>query len=179
MTDARAILADFTDFKRVPTRNAFQLVFEVPLEQAEEAIKLLGNPLPGKHLKCGIARVQSPIAQGQSTRTVQRDAMDAGSTPVGEPTKTKWRKLRPSAQAALRCDDPHFRLWLETERTVVFHHWNGDAACAVRAMCGVHSRAELDSNDRAALEWAKIDADYLEWTGTQRAQQQRDAHVRG
>jgi hypothetical protein len=184
MTDARAILCDFTDFKRVATRNTFQLIFELPLEQAEEAIKLLGNPLPGKTLKCGIARVSSPIAQRQSTRTVQRDAMDAGSTPVGEPKeKTKWQKLRPSAQAALRCQEPEFWDYLEAEFPAHWHQADPPepdvlAATIVRDMCGVRSRAELDRDDQAALAWADIDHRYQDWRGTHKAIQQAEAYAR-
>lgn len=173
MSDARAILAEFTDFKRVATRNTFQLIFELPLEQAEEAIKLLGNPLPGKTLKCGIARV----AQRKEQDVPNVEA--AGSTPAASAKeKTKWQKLRPSAQAALRCADTDFGMFAADEYPASLTKANGVLPTMVRAMCGVHSRAELDSNDSAAAIWAEIDAAFVEWLGTLRAQQQHEAYAR-
>lgn len=128
----------------------------------------------------GFAAVdQSPIAQRQSTRTVQRDETDAGSTPVGEPKeKTKWQKLRPSAQAALRCDDVDFGMFAADEYPTLITKVNGDLPAFVRAFCGVHSRSVLDTDAACALRWSQLDAEFIDWRGTLRATQQAEAYAR-
>jgi hypothetical protein len=177
MTDARAILCDFTDFKRVATRNTFQLIFELPLEQAEEAIKLLGNPLPGKTLKCGIARISLGDASTRKDEGTTSTASDRPRVQDSSPAKTKWQKLRPSAQAAIRCDDKEFGDFIADQYP---HHLAGHGcmATAVRKIVGVHSRAVLDSDDTAAVAWADLEAEYQDWRGTHKAIQQAEAYAR-
>ena len=40
----QSVVAEFTTFKNIPTRNTMQLVFEVPIEQAKQVIDKLGYP---------------------------------------------------------------------------------------------------------------------------------------
>lgn len=56
MSEPMAIKAAFVNVKSVPSRNAMQLIFEVPLEGADAALHGLGGfPLPGSSRWCGIA----------------------------------------------------------------------------------------------------------------------------
>lgn len=91
---------------------------------------------------------------------------------IETPAKTKWQKLRPSAQAALRCNDKTFQSWLGVENGL-------DAAKVVRERCQVVSRADLD-DDRmlGGVLLVELDEQFLGWLGTQRAVEQHKAHAR-
>jgi hypothetical protein len=55
-----AIRATFSQYAMVKTRGVLVLHMEVPLEQQAEVFKVLGYPLPGEEVWCGIARLNSP-----------------------------------------------------------------------------------------------------------------------
>lgn len=43
------LTADFVDAKSRPAQSSFRLMFDVPIEYADQALKLLGGwPLPGE-----------------------------------------------------------------------------------------------------------------------------------
>jgi hypothetical protein len=52
-----AIRATFSQYAMVKTRGVLVLHMEVPLEQQAEVFKVLGYPLPGEEVWCGIARL--------------------------------------------------------------------------------------------------------------------------
>lgn len=52
-----AVQADFIGIKPVPTRSAFQMIFEIPIEEADLAMAALGGmPIPGTNRPCVIVR---------------------------------------------------------------------------------------------------------------------------
>lgn len=73
-----------------------------------------------------------------------------------------WREVQPTAQAAIRCADPHFRRYLLAEHGIAATTTE-DAATAVRKMCGVNSRAVFATNHKARMLWNQIDSQYREW----------------
>jgi hypothetical protein len=85
-----------------------------------------------------------------------------------EPEKERKRfDEKPLAQqAGIRCNDVPFRTFLE--------HWIGvriphmekmadESAWAVCRICGVTSRKELDTDDKAAERWHRLNEDFLAW----------------
>ncbi len=66
-----------------------------------------------------------------------------------------------SQWAAMRCAEPEFQRWLKDTHT---HAWESapgatpaeKAAGAVRGLCSIDSRAELDSNEQAAQTFHRI-----------------------
>lgn len=69
----------------------------------------------------------------------------------------KPRKL--SQIAGAMCNDPNFRAWAASKYGDEIP--NADAAAEmVRAMCGIDSRRDLDTNDGAATVFREIMADY-------------------
>ena len=76
--------------------------------------------------------------------------------------KLDWREVQPTAQAAIRCAEPHFREYLSIE-----HGKNTntkeEAAETIRQMCGIASRTELSTNHKARALWHSIDSGYREW----------------
>ena len=106
------------------------------------------------------------IAQRQSTQTVQRDAMDAGSTPVAVPKSAKpkgrWDQLRPSARAALLVKDDAFLEFAQQHRS---YDTNGCATADdwLKKMCRVHSKREFDTNTDAEQFLDMLTGKYRSW----------------
>lgn len=80
---------------------------------------------------------------------------------------TKERKpfvsLPLSQQAAIRTGDKDFQAFLETETPI---HDQESYADAVRAICGVESRADIKPGTPAAIAWMTLDARYQSWRTT-------------
>ena len=61
MSDPAAFGAEYVDFKIIKTRRAVQIVFEIPLEAADHALKCLGGlPDNEKSVWFGIAKMKKP-----------------------------------------------------------------------------------------------------------------------
>lgn len=77
-------------------------------------------------------------------------------------SKPEAPKGGPLAQwVAMRCKEPHFLAWLYGQHKEQWATTEGEsaedvAANLVRALCGVESRAELDSNPDAAATLHKL-----------------------
>ena len=144
-----AVLAVFTDVKTIKTRSCLQLVLEIPLEQADDALHALGGfPLPGESTWVGIALAPADRAE------------------IKKAEKRKFEELPLSQQAALRCEDNDFCQFLA-------HRINGPLgtltpADIVRVECEVDSRSKFDSDPQAAARWKRLDAQFRQWQTDQR-----------
>lgn len=79
-----------------------------------------------------------------------------------------WRELQPAAQAGIRCEDPVFKAFLDEKHSLA--EWNGfTTAEAVRAFCGVKSRAELSTNHKARVLWHQLDSQFQAWKAVEHA----------
>ncbi len=56
MNNFAIIVGTFSDFKLIKTRSTAQLVIEVPIERAFDAIAILGIPQPGKEIQVAVYR---------------------------------------------------------------------------------------------------------------------------
>ncbi len=55
------ISADFVEIKTVNTRAMVKLIFEIPCQVADEALRALGGiPQPGTNRICGIVLLEEP-----------------------------------------------------------------------------------------------------------------------
>ena len=153
-----AIAATFADFRPVKSRGVYQIILEVPAERANDALIALGGlPLFGSEQWVGVAPlVGKPQAEQQPS-------------PPPSPEKAKERRpfhtLPRSQQAALLCNDNRFWWWLsdKEDRRIgppppghpPYVETEQEAADAVRSMCGVASRRDLDQPDHA-LKWDRM-----------------------
>jgi hypothetical protein len=139
---AAAFSASYCDWKLVRTRQVVQIVFEVDLAAADMAYKVLGGmPEPGKESHFAIAAL---------------------NVEQSEPQRREWREVQPSAQAAMRCDQPEFWAFLREERQQRVAN-KDDAATAVRKLCNVNSRAHFNNNESALKAWHKLDDEFRAW----------------
>lgn len=142
-----AFQASYADLKIVKGRKVAQVILELPLEQADEALKILGGvPRPDQEVWVGVARLTKEAAQEPPQKERRR-----------------FDELPLPQQAALICKDERFQQWAcgvpGEEPTVSF----------VRGYCGIKSRTELSDNPRAAGEFAKMLARYRQETGLEAA----------
>lgn len=158
MTAFRAIYADW---KLIKTRSVVQVVLELPVEQANAAYEVLGGmPVAGKERWFAVAALAPGAAAAKP---------DPVDQPRPDRAKRDWRDLPASQQAALRCNDRLFQAFLSEEQKL--QGWVGsdnDAACAVRELCHVSSRADLDTNHKARVIWHQLDSQYQAWLAKER-----------
>jgi len=139
---ASAFKATYSDWKLVKTRGVIQIVFEVPLADADKAYEVLGGmPNFGTEQWFGIA------AMASSPKQIKRD----------------WNDMLPQQQAGIRCEEITFAVFLEEEHPEDWHESMHNPAEAVRLICGVSSRADLGRNPEAAIKWRQLDDQYQAW----------------
>lgn len=141
---AAAIQAEYADYKRVKTRKVLQLICEVPIEQAPEIHKMLGEPAFGeRQITVAIARLNVAAV-------------------APEPPKAK----NYAQQAAMCCQEQAFIQFLRETVDIgpYGHDWGeGEAASTVRALCQVSSRSQLIEGSEAGERWRKLWLDYQNW----------------
>ena len=149
-----AIRAAYSDLKLVKTRKVVQLIFEVPIEEADHAYKVLGGyPRPDAETWVGIA----PITEEAATR----------AAPTADKPSRRMSDLSRAQQAGILCNDERFQAFVAS-----YYEWPpgdvGDAAelaSFVRNFCKVTSRAQLDSEPDRGKMWDQLRAEYDAWRG--------------
>lgn len=155
MNKPAAISASLVDVRNIAAHKCVRLEIHVPAEQASLVLEAFGWPTAVDPVPVAIARLAlvNPASE-------PRNAPDKASAP-----REKWKTLKLSAQAAIRCDDTEFRSFLAERR-----YGRGmnvpltpDAAAEyVREICGVTSRSEISYDDKSGAEWRELDQAYLE-----------------
>lgn len=157
-----AFKATYSDWKLVKTRQVVQIVFEVPLAEADAAYELLGGmPAPAAERWFGIAAIRNP--ESAKPQTVP-DKPPSGA----KRDKRDWRDLPPAQQAGIRCEEPSFEAFLKEERPDDWHESQGAPEC-VRLICGVESRADLGTNQRARMIWKQLNDQFEAWKQVEHA----------
>jgi hypothetical protein len=151
MTDAdvtAVIQGSFADFKLVKTRKTAQIIVEVPIEQADQALAALGGlPQPATEAWVAIARLNDHVPE-----------------PNPDKEKQRWEDLNLAMQAGIRCNEVAFRKFLtETETSAFEARSVHDAEMMVRERCEVDSRKELNLDPGAARRWQQLDRSYQAW----------------
>jgi hypothetical protein len=108
-------------------------------------------------------------AMGQRFMAVLVPLGDFEDVPTSQKPENK-HKL--SQQAAMLCNDGRAHRFFATQHAIDWDFWireekdgnpNNVAAHVVRGICGVESRAELDTNTEAAARWRNLKAEYEGW----------------
>lgn len=148
MSAPAAIKGTFSDFRVVRGRKIAQLVVEVPIEQADEALRALGGvPVAANERWVAVARLDPQIA---SQRPLQEPARAI------EKPRRSFGELPLAQQAAIRCQDGKFQQFLGVASAE-------EAAVCVRDECRVGSRADIESAPYASQRWHEIERDFSEY----------------
>ena len=160
-----AFKATYSDWKLVKTRGVVQIVFEVPLAEADDAYELLGGmPIIAKERWFGIAAIKSP--EEKETAAKPRQSNPPSTHPDG--AKRDWRDIPPAQQAGMRCDQPAFSVFLKEQRSDDWHETPNAVDC-VYLICGITSRSELGTNHRARMIWKALDDQFQAWKALEHA----------
>jgi hypothetical protein len=177
--DQAAFKAEFTDLKTVRTRSVAQLVFELPIEQVDAALAILGGvPKPGNAVWVGIARLADgdradPVPDKPLAPKPPRASPSVSSAPYygGQKPASEARQISaPSPQAhplvqraGMLCRDERFRGWIIGCESSPLHE--GEVAQLLREELGIKTRAELATSPEAQGKFLALEALYLEETG--------------
>lgn len=143
MTQAIAFECTFSDWRLIKTRGVVSISFEVPIEKADVAYKVLGGmPDHSSEKWFAIARLNPKSAD-----------------PKERPEKKSWQEMPPVQQAGMLCDDPLFQKFMR--ETSEFTH--NDIPLMVRQHCGVESRKGILPGTDAGNKWDSLVSDYRAW----------------
>jgi hypothetical protein len=140
MNEPKVIQAVFYNWRPIVGHKRLQLIFEVPLEDTNIVLKMLGAPMPDKETWCAIA-------------LLERDRPAAAS--ANAKAHRAFHTLPAVQQAAIKCKDTDFQVWINGG-------WASeqDCAAAVRYRCGVDSRADLLPGTEAERLWNGLLSEY-------------------
>jgi hypothetical protein len=150
---AAAFKATYSDFKLIRSRKVVQLVFEVPLESANEAYEVLGGmPNPAAEIWCAVARLELSGAV----------ATEGGGANAPAAPRYVGSEKRLAQRAGILCNDPPFWKFIE--------HISGylpsdeeDAAGYVRKYCRVASRSGIIPGTPAGNHFEELLNRYAGW----------------
>lgn len=134
-----AISATFSDFRIVKGRKVAQLIFETPLEAADDALSKLGGlPRPDAERWVGIAPlVGKPKAEQKP------------EAPAPEPEKAAHASSKPSIDAFWMCRRRDFQEWLGVTS-------ESAADERIKEILRIQSKTQLDADGGAAIHWRDL-----------------------
>lgn len=169
---AAVFKACYAEWRVIKTRATVQLVFEIPIERADEAYQVLGGmPIAAHEIWCGIARLGSELPQRAPPAAVEaapRPAPTLSNAPAGTDEKRRpFNTLPYSTQAGIRCGEPVFRMFLRVMCGVSTSN-SDEAADFVRAHCDVNSRADIKPGTEAESAWLELERWFDAWKTRER-----------
>jgi hypothetical protein len=159
-----AFRAAYADLKIVKTRGVCQVILELPLEQADAALEILGGvPRPDREVWCGVARLAKDGAVTSNPPAEQHDG-----SPIHK-DRRPFHTLPLPTQAALLCQDERFQDWFahqlrghsfmpDDDREYLTTEW-------VRGRCMVASRKDITAGSEAAKKFLAMYERYMIETG--------------
>lgn len=137
----KIISGTYADFKIVKTRNVAQFVVEIPLEQADEAIKMFGVP-------------KASVEQWVAIAALKEQAI------IKNQEGADMIKL-----AAMLCSNPEFGVFLRDGMKIREIDINNPESVAdgLRAILGIKSRTEFHDDSDARLAFTRLKGEYDKW----------------
>lgn len=158
-----AFRASYADLKVIKTRQCVQVIFEVPITDFDAAYEVLGGlPNSATERWFGIAAIKSEKEVMPYPQRKLETRPDQDHRPQPDRAKRDWRDLGPDQQAGIRCAEPIFAAFLKEQRPDDWHE-APDAAECVRLICGVQSRSELATTQKARVIWKQLDDQFQAW----------------
>jgi hypothetical protein len=148
-----AFKASYADWKLVKTRACVQIIFEVPVEKANEAYEVLGGmPFCATEKWFAIARLNESA--------VVADAPAANLSPSHAPAAGAINRL--TKRAGILASSPLFLKWLREERHMLIGT-EDDAANYIRTTCGVKTRKDILPGTEAAIRLDLLESAFICW----------------
>ncbi len=160
----------------ISTRKMVRIGIEIPEEQADEVLKLLGGyPKPANPVWVAVAPITQEAAVAFANRANKESPLAPIARALEEKAKSErerrdWSDLSPAQQAGIRCNEPAFWKYLMEKSLddsdgaqANFVDSEPKAAAYVRLICGVKSRAEFSTNPQAAEKFHSLDVSFNNW----------------
>jgi len=149
-----AFKASYADWKLVKTRACVQIIFEIPVEKANEAYEILGGmPISATESWFAIARLKQQ--QEETSTATEKPA------PTHPPARVPRNWL--TTRAAILSNDPLFWKYLNLRAHGPINHDKESAAAHIRAVCKVESRKDILPNTEAANRFDFLESDFVGW----------------
>lgn len=142
MTAPAILKATYATWKPVPSRKILQLIFELPIEQTELAMKVLGVPTIETDTWCAIAKLVPEIGPGVGCESPAGTPSDAAQG-QGKPRR-HLKEMPLSSQCAIMTSTPAFIEWLGCET-------EAEAVDTLKQKLGISSRTALDDPTRTTI----------------------------
>jgi hypothetical protein len=184
---SEAILATFSEVKIIKTRSVMQIVCEIPIDQADEALRILGGiPQPAEERWVGIALskperkaitandaqslLDHKLTPGEVERLMPKEREHLENPEFGAAQKEINKRIRNEADTVAKQRRPFETLPLSQQAAIrstdrAFWEWLGisgevQAAEYIRKHCGVGSRAEINTADKSGSRWLEIESQF-------------------
>ena len=170
MNKPAAIIGSLVDARNVATHKCLRLVIDVPAEQAEHIIKVLGWPTQVNPIPVAVARLNPELPSPSSHQTSPGNFAATGGVSPPLPgtdgrkpgTQSKsWSSMSPAQQAGILCNEKDFRQFISMHYGDAYKHLS--PAEFVRELCGVKSRKDIASNHKSRVIWHQLVEDYRVW----------------
>lgn len=168
MTDEAVIRATYSDMRPVKSRQVLQIMFEVPIEQAEKVLQTLGFPRSDTDTWCAIARLVTPEPTAAPLPAAPK------SEARSQRAKDDYALKPPAEQAVVRaarlCTEVRFQSWLEQHCagrgiTTTDQPSMETTAELLRRCIGVRSRGEIKDDPAAFKRWQTVETAYKQAFG--------------
>jgi hypothetical protein len=83
--------------------------------------------------------------------------------------KRQWREMQPAQQAGIRCSEPVFHAFLKEKYPEDWRALEGNPVELVRYICGVNSRAQINTVQSARGIWRDLDDQFIAWKALENA----------
>jgi hypothetical protein len=138
---AAAFQATYSDWRVIKGRKVVQVVFEVPIETADLAYKVVGGmPHPGNEAWFGIAKIDPRQQQEEQA------ASSKAPVPTAQPRQSHPAGATYAQRLGIACSQPGFWRFLEEAKLQAKPYAKivseDEAADVVRFICDVKSRTE-------------------------------------
>lgn len=152
MTKLSVIEATFSDFRLIKGRKCAQLIFEIPLERADESLATLGGlPRIDAERWFAIARLDPSKIKVQLSTSDEKERRSFASLPLPQ-------------QIGMRCTDQEFVRFCESRPDFALGTRGiNDHVVYVRWRCRVTSRADIQHGTEAAKLWKQLDDEFWFW----------------
>lgn len=144
------VVAASTKSARTTVDGGLTITFEIAPADVAKAFAAFGL--------AGSTVAITPITKDAARAKTQADYA-GGDQPPSVTKPERFTQLKPSNQAALRCQEPEF--WKFLSKRLPGNIVSEKAAAAVlRELCQIASRSELDRDPEKAAIWMRLEADY-------------------
>jgi hypothetical protein len=154
MSNLPVIGGTYADLRQVKSRGVWQVVIDVPSEDAEKLVELFGLPRQDEPTWLAIARLAVP--PGAGTGATHGSVASPAPPPPEKPASAPGGAY--AKRAGILCNDSRFMGWLGIPDMA-------GAAREVRALTGVASRREYDTDPAARQRFLDLETRYLRETG--------------